>query len=468
MRQVEHDLTLRREEFIEEYEANLAGEAQSLNQDQLVPTISAASKDFSPYHNAEYIEQMVQEWAESLGIWDPIKGPAYNTMFSFLHPGKKDQKVPKINEKYLIFSGKVYAYLYYDDDRIGNDTQTNAGINTDTLFTAAAKERIIQGVRAILSALIQQTYNEHTVNNLSNKIINLQKEEKEELKKHAAALHDLFNELKTFDVPQGWRDSFFTALEDHILAGTSNHDTVIDKNEIWSLFKYMKLREEVSGMNVAELLMQLCAENFEANHVDFLEKTIFNLEDLLQETITIGETTFAFQDVVDILRQLFESIEGKTDNWLFETLDGILTDKKISAKKFLELKSFLDLSGAAEWNDVMSLWKEVLEEGSIFNLVAVAYLINESLTVIDSIRVVSQIIDEKFKLAKLLDHFLEKLQIEANTNNDIESEYQAGMLFLTGMFWGLIKGSEGGRSWQDSKFGKYRYSSPKSYIAPKK
>ena len=410
---------------------------------ELAPFMYAISQGFLRHEQASEIEKAVKAWAKRLDIWsDPDTGSVrdgdmYNTMTAYLHPVSILDTEEKYNQ--YVWIGKFYAFLYYIDDRFGNDTQCEEDLPLVTAFREGLVG-YLSGKKDCMSVIA---------------IADLNQEQKLELTKVFLALKSLLASMRTFNPI--WQKFFMKTVKQHLQAATENYESIIAEGKL-DIDSYSWTRINVAGMNLSEALMILAEQNFEYLVVRQANDISFRADSLVNFTCHYDGEELSINDI-------FESIKNFCQKYQSETLSELTTETSILAmlyaviknaeiercitlNQLLDVHRFLTLSVASEWNDVMSVWKELLIEGSLFNIVPVVFLQTGAVGMSTVVKDVSAFLDNKTKLAFLLDAFFNALDESVYTTNNRDG--MAVKQTVTTHSQALLNGVRAGRKWQET------------------
>lgn len=450
------ELLSRKEALIKEYEkiSTPTLQVDSYTDTDLVPFLQAVSNDLQAFPNIEEIENRVKEQAKERGVWigalnkdGKEKGDLYNTMFGDLHP----RAAEKDGEDRMFTVGYLYAVLFYIDDIFGNDTQN------------IEQESTIKVLKKIFALILQNPavlHSDEFKNLVSHDADKLPEAAQAEVTKIAIAFQDILLDIHTH-APMEWLTHFFyPTFAGHLLNATTNQDKKLLEGLLLTIQEYCESRILVSGMNLFEMLAEYATKNFRTDYNNFIEEQTISTQGIT-EKIDVKGFQLSLVEMKNELEAIY-SFFNETDFRVIEQLNSIITNDHIPVHEFLDLISFLTLSVAAEWNDVMSLFKELGDEGSIYNIVAIACLTKPEESIPDMIEKVSLFIDIKTKIAVLLGEHL-KAVIAKNTTDD--EAYTKGLQSLENLVDDLLDGMYASNFWQKRT---QRYEDPRSLIQPDK
>lgn len=361
----------------------------------------------------------------------------YNTMTAYLHPVSILDTEEKYNQ--YIWVGKFYAFLYYIDDRFGNDTQSEEDLPLVTAFR--------EGLVGYLSG---------KKDGISETVIaDLNQEQTLELTKIFCALKNLLVSMSTFNPI--WQKFFMKTVKQHLQAATENYESTIAEGKL-DIDSYSWTRINVAGMNLSEALMILAEQNFEYLVVRQTNNISFRADSLVNFTCHYDGEKLSINDIFESIKsfcqkyhsEILPALTTETSilTMLYPVINNLKTENCVTLNQLLDIHRFLTLSVASEWNDVMSVWKELLIEGSLFNIVPVVFLQTGAVGMSTVVKDVSAFLDDKTKLAFLLDAFLNALDESVYTTNNRD-----GIMVkqtVTTHSQALLNGVRAGREWQET------------------
>jgi hypothetical protein len=332
---------------------------------------------FAPNPLRRIAEKEIKFWCIEHGVWHPRSGDIYNTMTGYLHP-------VTVETKHLVIIGKVYALLYFMDDYIGNEKQKHL----------TPQEQ--QNSALLLTRLSHYLIMVYKTNKLDGKILSDSGIER--------AVHSVLHEIwQVVDqVATAAAYEWFTHFVSHLLHHLQNAIVEQDSDKVYTVDEYIQIRDQVSGMKPAVLLMELANENF-----------------LPRSTL---------------------------ENY------GL-------AKAIEELELYCIRYGGLV-NDLFSFYKEVMEDHTVFNLVSIIYLnqIREDpkFSLLDSIFAASEYLvrikDEFFILAGQIQNQLGQMNISDTLRNQL-------VRYIDDLKYGIVA------TWRwQIEDGNPRYARPRQYV----
>ncbi|HRE47824.1 MAG TPA: terpene synthase family protein [Aggregatilineales bacterium] len=187
-------------------------------------TIARWSKTFQRNPHAVAVEQAVEVWARSHGIWLEDYSDHTNTMGAYLHPETTDSRR-------LAAIDKTYLILFYIDDTISNELQKE--------LAPAAK---LRGKRMMeeLFALICGWANPLPTAPSAFGVVN--------------ATRDLLDDLREQGDPD-WIRCFMVALKEHLKDAVTDQNSSVRGKHL-TISEFIDLRNDISGMFVTTWYME--------------------------------------------------------------------------------------------------------------------------------------------------------------------------------------------------------------------
>lgn len=204
-----------RQQYLD-YRATLPPEGLSL---KALLKIMVDSEDFQPNRHAAEAEVIVKQWCQDKGIL-LSNIDEYLTMAAYAHPNA--------SLEWLINQGKVYAFLYYLDDTVANDTARAHATGEQSFDFGATLARCMEAFKTG-DFSFEQTQ-------LEKILIDLMK-------------------LFAAEDPV-WALSFAKTMGSHLELATKNQDTVA-VGQAYTLGTYTEARRHVSGMIAMDELTQI-------------------------------------------------------------------------------------------------------------------------------------------------------------------------------------------------------------------
>lgn len=180
--------------------------------------IMVDSEGFEPNRYAAQAEQAVKQWCHDKGITLP-NIDEYLTMAAYAHPNATPE--------WLIKQGKVYAFLYYLDDTVANDTARAHDDGPQQFDFQATLTRCMEAFKT------------------------------GDFSFEKSPLEDILIELMKLFAAEDpvWALSFAKTMGQHLALATQNQDSVVVGQ--YTLGTYTEARRHVSGMIAMDELTQI-------------------------------------------------------------------------------------------------------------------------------------------------------------------------------------------------------------------